>query len=108
MKERETGITWIEGGTILQMLERNCGNIAHYTGRIFFAHHVLSNAGAYFSEPSALRNFLIWPGVDVMKRFVSPEKYAQWHKNVLEAIVYPNKPVISSLQAFALENQVRI
>lgn len=98
-QESKNKVRWIEGTTILQMLERNCGNIAHYAGRVFFAHHILSNPAAYVKEGLDLTHYVLLPGVDAMKRFQFPERYSFWHEKVLEAVVFPSVPEIIGMDA---------
>jgi len=87
--EQDGHVQLVAGTTVLQKLLRDCGNIAHYGGRIFFLNHLLGNPNTY--GLSRIDNVLLFPGEDVMKRFQKPESYSYWHKQVLEAIVLPGK-----------------
>lgn len=96
--ERE--IRWVRGLTVFQVLDRGCGNIAHYAGRIMFLQHILRNIVAYSGSPSTVENVLIAPTYDMMKRYLNPKRFDFWHKNVLQAIIAPSVYAIGTMGNF--------
>lgn len=100
LKEKESSIQWVEGLTVLQIMEKNCGNIAHFSGRILMLQHIVDNIAAYASPPSRVENILILPTFDIMKRFLYPHNYDFWHKSVFSALVAPAKFTIGTLGNF--------
>lgn len=100
LEENKSFIHWVDGLTVLQLMEKNCGNIAHFAGRILMLHHIFDNIAAYASPPSAIENILILPTWDIMKRFLYPHNYDFWHKSVLSALVAPATFTIGTLGNF--------
>lgn len=60
---------WVEGVTALQIWDRSCGNIAHYTGRLMALFHVLRNAHAYTKRPRNPAQVLVVATDDMIRRF---------------------------------------
>lgn len=100
LQENEASIRWVEGLTVLQILEKNCANIAHFAGRILLLQHLIDNADAYAAPPNAIQNILVVPTFHVMKRFLYPHNYGFWHKSVLRALVAPANFTIGTLGNF--------
>ncbi|KAI0562709.1 Glycosyltransferase 61 [Gracilaria domingensis] len=100
LQENEADIQWVEGVTVLQILERNCGNIAHYGGRLLFLQHIIENIAAYVSMPAKVDQVLILPTHHIMKRFLYPQNYEYWHKTMLSALLAPSKPGVGTLGNF--------
>lgn len=100
-KQKETkNIEWIEGLTVLQLLSKDCGNIAHFAGRATMLQHVLDNISAYAAAPLDVENILIVPSFHIMKRFLYPHNYAFWHKTFLRSILAPAHYTIGTLGNF--------
>lgn len=89
---------WIEDTTALLVLDRSCGNVAHFAGRATMLHHVLRNAEAYVG-PSGIKRVMVLPSVHVSSRFRDTQSN-QWHYSLTSAIVSPAKLVVSSLEEF--------
>lgn len=102
LNEQEEGqkVHWIEGLTILQLYEKNCGNIAHFAGRATMLQHVMENINAYAPPPHQVENIVIVPTFHIMKRFLYPHNYGFWHKNFLRAIISPATYTIGTLGNF--------
>lgn len=100
LTEHASEIRWVEGLTVLQVLEKNCGNIAHYAGRMLMLQHILENVMAYAGPPSQVMNVLIVPTFHIMKRFLYPGNYEFWHKNLLQALIAPSTYTIGTLGNF--------
>jgi len=83
---------WVPGTTVLQVLDRSCGNIAHFMGRILMLNHLLVNRKSY-GVPE-VDQVIVVTGSDLMKRFVDSAKWGTYHEGVLGSIVYPSKPVV--------------
>lgn len=99
-QEDKKNVHWVEGLTVLQLYEKNCGNIAHFAGRATMLQHVMDNINAYAAPPHQIENVLIVPTFHIMKRFLYPHNYAFWHKNFLRAILAPSKYTIGTLGNF--------
>lgn len=99
-QEKAERIHWVEGLTILQILEKNCGNIAHFAGRALMLQHVMENIDAYAADPTAVENILVVPTFHIMKRFLYPHNYAFWHKTLMKALLAPAKYTIGTLGNF--------
>jgi len=99
LQEENDSIVWVPGTTLLQKLDRSCGNIAHFAGRIFYLHHVLSNYRSYYLR--SIDNVVVFSGADVMKRFTNARLFGYWHKHVLEAIVFPATPSLDQWPIFS-------
>lgn len=99
-QEQKQNVHWVEGLTILQLYEKNCGNIAHFAGRATMLQHVMENINAYAAPPHQIENILIVPTFHIMKRFLYPHNYAFWHKNFLRAIIAPSTYTIGTLGNF--------
>ncbi|CDF38828.1 unnamed protein product [Chondrus crispus] len=100
LDDNRSQIRWVGGLTILQVMEKNCGNIAHFAGRILMLQHIVDNIAAYAAPPSIVENILILPTWDIMKRFLYPHNYEYWHKSVFSALVAPAKFFIGTLGNF--------
>lgn len=100
LNENADQIQWVEGLTVLQILEKNCGNIAHFAGRILLLQHILDNIMAYSAPPRNPANVLIVPTFHIMKRFLYPHNYEFWHKNFFQALIAPHKYTIGTLGNF--------
>lgn len=100
LKEKESSIHWVNGLTVLQVLEKNCGNIAHFSGRALMLQHIIENIAAYAAPPSTIENVLIVPTYHIMKRFLYPHNYGFWHKSLLTALVAPAHYTIGTLGNF--------
>lgn len=100
LKENERQIRWVNGLTVLQVLEKNCGNIAHYSGRILLLQHIIDNIMAYAAPPNRIMNILIVPTFHIMKRFLYPHNYEYWHKTLLSALIAPSNFTIGTLGNF--------
>ena len=100
LERNAESIHWVPGLTVLQVLERNCGNIAHFAGRALLLQHIIENIGSYVAPPSDLSNILILPAFHTMKRFLYPQNYAYWHERFLGAVVAPEKLGIGDLGNF--------
>lgn len=100
LAENEGDIHWIEELTILQILEKNCGNIAHFAGRILLLQHIMENIASYSAPPRNPANILIVPTFHVMKRFLYPHNYGFWHKTMFQALIAPHKYTIGTLGNF--------
>lgn len=100
LQEKASSIHWVNGLTILQVLEKNCGNIAHFSGRALMLHHILENIAAYAAPPSAIENILIVPTYHIMKRFLYPHNYGFWHKSLLTSLAAPAHFTIGTLGNF--------
>lgn len=100
LTENAAQIRWVEGLTVLQVLEKNCGNIAHYSGRILLLQHIIDNIMAYAAPPSRIMNVLIVPTFHIMKRFLYPHNYEFWHKTLLSALIAPSNFTIGTLGNF--------
>lgn len=98
--ENKAKIRWVEGLTVLQVLEKNCGNIAHFSGRILLLQHIIDNIAAYAAPPSRIMNVLVLPTFHIMKRFLYPHNYEFWHKTLLAALVAPSNFTIGTLGNF--------
>lgn len=96
--EMNSSTIWIEGQTALSVLDRSCGNVAHYAGRIFMLHHVLHNAKAYTGNPIVNRVVVI-PSFYISSRFDNTH-VNRWHHSVLSAVAAPAKLTVSSLNDF--------
>lgn len=93
-------VHWVEGLTILQNLDKSCGNIAHFAGRALFLHHIMENIEAYAANPHDIENVLIIPTFHIMKRFLHPHNYEFWHDNFFTAMIAPAKYTIGTLGNF--------
>lgn len=100
LTDHASEIRWVEGLTVLQVLEKNCGNIAHFAGRVMLLQHLIDNINAYAGPPSRVMNVLILPTFHIMKRFLYPRNYEFWHKNLLQALVAPSTYTIGTLGNF--------
>lgn len=99
LQENEADIEWVEGVTVLQILEKNCGNIAHFAGRLLLLQHILENIPAYVS-PFRIDQVLILPTYHIMKRFLYPHNYEFWHKTLLTALLAPSEVAVGTLGNF--------
>lgn len=99
-QEEKRNVHWVEGLTVLQVYEKNCGNIAHFAGRATMLQHVLDNINAYAAPPHRIKNILIVPTFHIMKRFLYPHNYGFWHKTFLQAITAPSKYTVGTLGNF--------
>lgn len=106
LTENAEDIRWVEGLTIIQVLEKNCGNIAHYAGRILLLQHILDNIESYSIPPRNPANILILPTFHIMKRFYNPHNYGFWHKFLLNAIISPHRFKFGTLGNF-LEREAK-
>ncbi|CAN8064551.1 unnamed protein product [Agarophyton chilense] len=100
LQENDADIQWVEGVTVLQIMEKNCGNIAHFAGRLLFLQHILENIAAYVSKPANVDQVLILPTHHIMKRFLYPQNYEFWHKTMLTALLAPSKLAVGTLGNF--------
>lgn len=100
--EAAGNVDWVEAPTVVQFMEKNCGNIAHYAGRALMLEHVVANAPAYIgtAAPRGIENVLLVPSMHVMKRFTLPHNYGFWHKSLLAALVGPARLRLSTLDRF--------
>jgi len=100
--EAAGNVDWVEAPTVVQFMEKNCGNIAHYAGRALMLEHVIANAAAYIGANSSrgVENVLLLPSWHVMKRFTLPHNYGFWHKSLLAALVGPARLRLSTLDRF--------
>lgn len=105
LTEQASKIHWIEGLTVLQILEKNCGNIAHFSGRALILQHIIENIAAYAAPPSRIENIIILPTFHIMKRFLYPHNYEFWHKSVFSALIAPAKFTIGTLGNFLYREQ---
>ncbi|PXF40838.1 Protein O-linked-mannose beta-1,4-N-acetylglucosaminyltransferase 2 [Gracilariopsis chorda] len=99
LQENEADIEWVEGVTVLQILEKNCGNIAHFAGRLLLLQHIMENIPAYVSS-SRVDQVLILPTYHIMKRFLYPHNYEFWHKTLLSALLAPSEVAVGTLGNF--------
>lgn len=100
LDEKAPSIHWVDGLTVLQVLEKNCGNIAHFSGRALMLHHIIENIAAYAAPPSTIENILVVPTYHIMKRFLYPHNYGYWHKSLLTSIAAPAHFTIGTLGNF--------
>lgn len=100
LTEEANEIEWVEGLTIFQVYEKNCGNIAHFAGRALLLQHLIENMAAYAAPPNEVKNIVILPTFHIMKRFLYPQNYEFWHKSMLDALVAPAKVKIGTLGNF--------
>jgi len=100
--EAAGNVDWVEAPTVVQFMEKNCGNIAHYAGRALMLEHVIANAAAYVGADASrgVENVLLLPSWHVMKRFTLPHNYGFWHKSLLAALVGPARLRLSTLDRF--------
>lgn len=105
LTEKEAAIQWVEGLSVVQVLEKNCGNIAHFSGRALFLQHIIDNIAAYAAPPSRIENILIVPTYHIMKRFLYPHNYEFWHQSVLNALIAPAQYTIGTLGNFLYREQ---
>ncbi|GAB0494986.1 hypothetical protein MMPV_006283 [Pyropia vietnamensis] len=100
--EAAGNVDWVEAPTVVQFMEKNCGNIAHYAGRALMLEHVVANSVAYIgtTAPRGIENVLLVPSLHVMKRFTLPHNYGYWHKSLLAALVGPARLRLSTLDRF--------
>lgn len=100
LEDNASSIQWVEGLTVLQVLEKNCGNIAHFAGRILLLEHIINNIQAYAAPPSLLMNILVVPTFHIMKRFQFPHNYEFWHKTLFNALIAPSQYIMGTLGDF--------
>lgn len=105
LTEKAAAIHWVEGLSVVQILEKNCGNIAHFSGRALILQHIIDNIAAYAAPPSRIENILILPTYHIMKRFLYPHNYEFWHKSVFNALIVPAKYTIGTLGNFLYREQ---
>lgn len=96
--EQKSAIQWIEGTTTFLMVDRSCGNLAHFAGRILMLHHVLSNIDVY-TGASEVNRIVIIPSRYVASRF-RDDRLDQWHRSLLSVVVSPANVIIESLWNF--------
>lgn len=99
-KEKDGDVRWVEGVSILQMLDKSCGNIAHFAGRVLMLNHVLRNFEAYSGPLHIVKNVVIIPTYHVMKRFIHPHNYGFYHLVFMRALLNPIMYEFGSFASF--------
>lgn len=106
LTNRSSDIYWVKDLSIFQFLDQSCGNIAHFTGRVLFIHHILSNILIYSSSTSIKPpNILIFPFRSVLRFFKYPHLHKHYHDNFFKLLISPQNYSIGSLADFILRQK---
>uniref|UniRef100_A0A7S0ZEJ9 Glycosyltransferase 61 catalytic domain-containing protein n=1 Tax=Timspurckia oligopyrenoides TaxID=708627 RepID=A0A7S0ZEJ9_9RHOD len=84
----------IPGTSVIIFFEMSAANIAHYSGRVFYLHHILENLETYGLKESEPLNIFLITEFHTMKRFKHAERYGNYHISLLEIVLHPLKPLL--------------
>lgn len=100
LQDNDKNIRWVDDLTVLMVLDRGSGNIAHFCGRVLLLFHMLQNLEVYLEGPHRVTNIVIAANRIVMPWLNGWKKGSQWYKHLLNAVVAPTRSIVSDFKDF--------
>ncbi|KAA8494292.1 Protein O-linked-mannose beta-1,4-N-acetylglucosaminyltransferase 2 [Porphyridium purpureum] len=90
---RPASFHFVQGTTLIIILDQSCTNVAHFAGKLLYVHHVLTNKAMYrLLNKMDITNVIVVAGKQTYSKLVNS---SGWHNLLLESTVWPHRIIFN-------------